>query len=318
MMSKKFGKLEKVDLRELWKGEATDFTPWLSKEENIVQLGEAIGIELEVQEQEQRVGLFRADILCKDVVNDHFVLIENQLERTDHTHLGQLMTYAAGLDAVTIIWISKSFAEEHRAALDWLNSITDESINFIGIEITAYKIGDSLPAPSFNIVSKPNDWFRSIKTSTSTAQITETKQFQLEYWEAMKKYFEESNTYLRFPKPNPQHWMNFSLGKSNFWMSAICNVRDSFIRIDVNIAGDGAKEKFNILKDKFESDSKNIFGDELIWDELPNAKQSSIYYKNYVDVKNRSLWNDQHDWFKLNLEKFDKYFRPKIKSLQVI
>ena len=117
------GRLEKIDLRTYWKKEATDFTPWLAKEENIQLLSETIGIELEVKSQEQSVGPFSADILCKDTMNDHYVLIENQLEKTDHTHLGQLMTYAAGLDAVTIIWIAQKFTEEHRAALDWLNRI---------------------------------------------------------------------------------------------------------------------------------------------------------------------------------------------------
>jgi hypothetical protein len=310
-----FGKLEKVELRELWNGEATDFTPWLSKEENIADLGEAIGMELEVQEQEQRVGVFRADILCKDVVTDHFVLIENQLERTDHTHLGQLMTYAAGLEVVTIIWIAKSFAEEHRAALDWLNNITDETINFFGIEIEAYKIGDSLPAPSFNIVAKPNDWTRSVKVSASSVKMTDTKQFQLEYWEAMKIYFEESKTLLKFPKPYPQHWTNFSLGKSNYWMSAICSVRNNFIRIDVNIVGEMAKEKFNLLRSKYELDSKAKLGEEIIWDELPDAKQSIIQFRKDVDVRDKEQWTVQHEWLKTNLEKFDKYFRPKIKEL---
>lgn len=311
----KLGRLEKVDLRELWNGEATDFTPWLSREENIAELGEAIGIELEVQEQESRVGLFRADILCKDVVTDHFVLIENQLERTDHTHLGQLMTYAAGLDAVTIVWIAKTFAEEHRAALDWLNNITDESINFFGIVIEAFKIGDSLPAPSFNIVSKPNDWSKIVKSSTSSVKITDTKQFQLEYWEAMKSYFEDTGTFLRFPKPYPQHWANFSLGKGNFWISAVCSVKNPFIRIDVNITGPSAKDNFKTLREKYESDSKITLGEEIIWDELPNAKQSIIQFKKVVNVKNRSSWNEQFEWFRENLEKFDKYFRPRIKNL---
>jgi hypothetical protein len=314
-MKKQFGKLEKVDLRELWNGEASEFTPWLSQEENIAELGNAIGMELEVQEQEQRVGVFRADILCKDVVTDHFVLIENQLERTDHTHLGQLMTYAAGLEAVSIIWIAKTFAEEHRAALDWLNNITDESINFFGIEIEAYRIGDSLPAPSFNIVAKPNDWTKSVKASTSSIKITDTKRLQLEYWETMKKYFDDSGSYLRFPKPSPQHWANFSLGKGNFWMSAICSVRDNFIRIDVNIAGENAKEKFNLLKEKCELDSKSSLGEDIVWDELPGAKQSIIQLRKNIDVRDLRLWNDQHEWFKTNLEKFDKYFRPKIKDL---
>jgi hypothetical protein len=314
-MNKIFGKLEEVDLRELWKGEASEFTPWLSQEENIAELGEAIGMELEVQEQEQRVGVFRADILCKDVIDDHFVLIENQLERTDHTHLGQLMTYAAGLDAVTIIWIAKTFADEHRAAIDWLNNITNDEINFFGIEIEAYKIGESLPAPSFNIVAKPNDWTKSVKASASTMKMTNTKLFQLEYWEAMKKHFEETGTYLKYPKPSPHHWANFSLGRSNYWMSAVCSVKSNFIRIDVNIAGEFAKEKFKKLRDKYEIESKTYLGEELLWDELPEAKQSIIQFRKDIDVKNKDLWFDQHEWFRLNLEKFDKYFRQKIKEL---
>ena len=108
---KRIGRLKKVDIRELWKGEATDFTPWLAQEENICQLGEEIGIELEVLEQKRIVGPFRADILCKSTIDGHYILIENHLERTDHNHLGQIMTYAAGLDAVTVIWIAKHYQE---------------------------------------------------------------------------------------------------------------------------------------------------------------------------------------------------------------
>ena len=132
---KTIGRLTKLELRDFWKSEADDFTPWLAGDENIKLLGETIGLELEVQEQEKNVGPFRADILCLDISNDNYVLIENQLEKTDHTHLGQLMTYASGLDAVSIIWIAQRFTEEHRAALDWLNSITDDKFNFFGVEV---------------------------------------------------------------------------------------------------------------------------------------------------------------------------------------
>jgi len=177
-------------------------------------LGEAIGIELEMISEEKRVGPFRADILCKDTLTDKFVLVENQLERTDHNHLGQLMTYAAGLNAVTIVWIAKTFSDEHRAAMDWLNNITDDKINFFGIEIEVYKIGDSLPAPMFQIVAKPNDWSKSIRSSsTSPEDLTPAKQLNLEYWETMKKYFEASGTFLKSQKSQPQHWTNFSLGE---------------------------------------------------------------------------------------------------------
>ncbi len=243
------------------------------------------------------------------------MLIENQLERTDHTHLGQLMTYAAGLEAVTIIWIAKTFAEEHRAALDWLNKITDESINFFGIEIEAYKIGESLPAPSFNIVAKPNDWARSVRVSAGLGKISDTKKLQLEYWEALKLYFKKSGTFINCQKPSPQHWFSFALGKSYYGMSAICSARDKFIRIDVNITGPNAKANFNALRIKYEADSKNQFSDDLIWEELPDAKVSIINLRRDADVTNRSLWKEQHEWLRVNLEKLDKYFRPRIKEL---
>ncbi|MGB8414368.1 MAG: hypothetical protein WCE23_16240 [Candidatus Binatus sp.] len=139
------GKLEKVDLRDYWKSESQDFTPWLASAENIALLGEAIDLELEVEAQEKEVGPFRADILCKDTSTGQWVLIENQLEPTDHTHLGQLLTYAAGLNAGTIVWISEHFTNEHRATLDWLNEITDEGFSFFGIEVELWRIGGSPP-----------------------------------------------------------------------------------------------------------------------------------------------------------------------------
>jgi hypothetical protein len=129
MTAKNLGRLQKVDLREAWSSESTDFTPWLAQEENLKLLGKAIDMELELESQEKEVGPFRADILCKDTATYDWVLIENQLERTDHSPLGQLLTYAAGLNAVTIVWVAERFTEGHRAALDWLNEHTDEKIH---------------------------------------------------------------------------------------------------------------------------------------------------------------------------------------------
>ena len=108
---KPLGLLSKVDLRSTWLREDTDFTPWLAQEISLAILGDAIGLDLVLEAQERDVGPFRADILCKDTASGNWVLIENQLEKTDHTHLGQLITYAAGLDAVTIVWISSKFTE---------------------------------------------------------------------------------------------------------------------------------------------------------------------------------------------------------------
>ena len=175
-------RLTPVDLHEAWINEARDFTPWLAREENIGLLADTIGLELEVEAQEQRVGPFRADILCREKTpTANPVLIENQLDWTDHTHLGQLLTYAAGLRAVTIVWVAARFTDEHRAALDWLNDITDESVNFFGLEIELWQIGDSLPAPKFNVVCKPNDW-----PPDTSEGLGEARKFYLEYWTAFR------------------------------------------------------------------------------------------------------------------------------------
>lgn len=309
------GRLEKVDLRKLWNGEASAFTPWLSKEENMKLLGDTIGIELEFIKQEKSVGPFRADIICKNTLDNHFVLIENQLERTDHLHLGQLLTYAAGLDAVTIIWIAKHFTEEHRAAIDWLNRITAEKFNFFGIEIEAYKIGNSLPAPLFQIISKPNDWAKSVKTSASNQGLTKTKEINLEYWQLFKSFIQNSNTNLKCQKPQPQHWANFAIGKSDFLISATVSVRDNFLRVEFLIDGSNSKNNFRLLKELYEADSLIQIGERLCWDELPERAVASVYLKQSFDISNKSQWRNQHQWLKDTIEKFDNFFRTKIQSL---
>lgn len=312
------GKLEKVNLRNFWKSEARDFTPWLAKDENICLLSKAVDLELEVQRQEESVGPFRADIFCKDIRTDHNVLIENQIEKTDHLHLGQLLTYAAGLDAVTIIWVAERFTEEHRASLDWLNKITDENINFFGIEIELYKIGDSPLAPKFNIVSKPNDWSKMVKRFAELSNVTDSNLLQLEYWKSMKNYFELNKSFLRFQKPQPQSWASFSIGKSYFHMNSIVLVRENEIRTELIISGVDkrtAKSNFEKLKNKWEEKSKQEIDDSIFWDEIPNSKVCKIFIKKSANVLEKTDWNNQYFWFKENLEKFYKFFSPKIKAL---
>jgi hypothetical protein len=197
MTKSNLGRLEKVELRGVWTSEARDFTPWLAQEENLALLGEVLEIELELESQETNVGPFRADILCKDTATGHWVLIENQIERTDHNHLGQLLTYAAGLKAVTIVWISAQFTDEHRAALDWLNEVTNSDVNFFGLEIELWKIGDSAIAPKFNVVSKPNEWFSTISLPPTP---TETSQLQLEFWTQFHDFMKSRESPLRLQK----------------------------------------------------------------------------------------------------------------------
>ena len=164
---RELGKIEAVNVREVWAHEAGDFTPWLA--EHLDLLSEALEMDLETVQTEAAVGDFSLDILARDRQTDNLVAIENQLEWTDHTHLGQILTYAAGHDARAVVWVTPSFRDEHRAAIDWLNRWTPEEIGFWGVEVRAIKIGDSLPAPEFRPVAFPNDWVRGTKGGTLSA-----------------------------------------------------------------------------------------------------------------------------------------------------
>jgi len=288
----KLGRLEMVDLREVWGSESTDFTPWLAKDENIALLGDTIGLDLEVESREKQVGPFRADILCKETTTDNWVLIENQLERTDHNHLGQLLTYAAGLKAVTIVWIAERFTEEHRATLDWLNEITDERFDFFGLEIELWKIGDSPIAPKFNVVCSPNDWSKAV-SGAAEGGISETKLLQQDYWAALRKLLLERKRVVRPQRPPAAHWTNFAIGRSHFGMTATVNTQKRFIQVAVSCYGDEAKAHFHLLqqqKDEIEQEA----GCSFDWEELPNRKESRISIRNSdVDPADRDNWPAQ-------------------------
>jgi len=321
------GRLEKVGLREYWVTEDVHFTPWLAQEDNIALLGESIGIELEVEAQEKNVGPFRADILCKDTVTNNWVLIENQLERTDHLHLGQLLTYASGLNAVTIVWIADRFTEEHRAALDWLNEITDSRFNFFGLEIELWKIGESPAAPKFNIVSKPNDWSKSVSKAAGQLQeqnLTESKLLQRDYWQAFREYLFDQGSKIKPTKALPQHWMNLALGRSGFQLTAIASLYNSEkqsydigeIRAEMCVYDQEAKEYYSQIEQKKE-EIEDAFGEPLVWYNPEDANNCRIYIKKSADVKNRETWHEQHEWLKCELEKLDCIFRPLVKKLRL-
>lgn len=264
------GSLEKVELRNVWQREDGDFTPWLA--ENLSRLGDAIGLDLALEGQEQWVGPFRADIVAKDTITGSWVLIENQLERTDHAHLGQLITYAAGVDAVTIVWIAARFTEEHRAALDWLNTITDRAINFFGIEVHLYQVDDSRPAVKFELISKPNDWTKTIREiRTSSGELTETQQLQLEYWTQFANYLEDKGSILKSQKPRPLNWSDFAIGRTNFTLSASMNTRETNLTVNLILKGDDAKPHFYLLKEEQEAIEEEI-GFGLSWWPLEDKK----------------------------------------------
>ena len=316
------GRLERVDLRDAWASEAGDFTPWLASPENIQLLGETIGIDLEVEAQEKSVGPFRADILCRDTANDSWVLIENQLERTDHSHLGQLLTYAAGLHAVTIVWIAHRFAEEHRAALDWLNDVTAENVNFFGLEVELWRISNSPPAPKFNIVSSPNDWAKQVSTSRAVT-LTPAKELQLEFWTAFREYVERSGATFRATKPLAQHWMNISIGRSGVKTTAIASVWDSDaesfdtheVRAELELHDENSKDYYaQLYSMKHEIESE--FGEPLMWYNPENSRRCRIYVTNSgINLDDRSRWPEYHRWLADKISALHRVFGGRVKRL---
>jgi hypothetical protein len=273
-------------------------------------LGDTIGLELELDAQEKNVGPFRADILCKDTATGDWVLIENQLERSDHGHLGQLLTYAAGLKAVTIVWIAEQFTEEHRATLDWLNEITGEQFSFFALEIELWRIGGSPVAPKFNVACRPNDW-----TKSPPANLTESEILQLEYWTGLRALLLSRKSIVRPQKPLPQQWTSFAIGRAAFGMHATVHIQKSWIRVAMSCYGPDAKAHFYLLKQQKDAIEQEI-GCPLDWEELPGKKESRIgLRKNDVDLTNRNDWQSQQIWMAEKLEAIHKVFSPRVKEL---
>lgn len=316
MTAQPLGTLTRVDLRSIWKNEATHFTPWLAQAENLAMLAKSMGLPadgLELQGQEQAVGPFRADILCRNTEDDSLVLIENQLERTDHSHLGQLLTYAAGLKAVTLVWIAERFTEEHRAALDWLNEITDEGFNIFGFEIELWRIGESPPAPKFNVVVHPNEWTRTIqKARKAGIASTPVSQLQLAYWTSFSEFLSQQNSPFRAPKPYPSDWMSWGLGRAGVSLLAFINAGHIMVGIDVN--SHEHPTWFHKLVRNREAIALQV-GAELDWDEKPGNKTSTIRCRLDLDMRDEANWPEAHEWILRRMSELNLAFRPLVREL---
>lgn len=283
----KLGKLEKVkDLRSVWKHEANDFTKWLAKEENLNTLSEEIGIDIELVSTEAKTGSFSTDILAVEANTNNKIIIENQLEATNHDHLGKIITYASGHDAKTIIWIVKEAREEHRQAIDWLNEHTDEEINIFLCRIELWKIGNSDMAPKFQIVSSPNNWSKTVKRSLDN-EMTSTSMLQYNYWTKVKDEIDKNYPVFNSRKPRGQHWYDLAIGKPSAHISLIMNTQKPAIKVQLYIPD--SKELFNYLfesKDEIESE----LGYEVEWISSENTKSSNISILKKTDVNNESTW----------------------------
>lgn len=315
MTAKKLSKLKRVPLRKAWEHEAADFTPWLAEEENLNTLADTLGLsELELVATEHWVGDFKLDILCTD--GEEQVIIENQIEKTNHSHLGQLIAYAAGVGAKKVIWVAESFRPEHAAALQFLNDNTTEDLSFFAVEVELWQIGDSPFAPKFQAVVKPNNWAKSGREQArAAASSSPTKILQQKFWLALKDKLASKAPQIRTQKSRMQHWLVSSIGRSGFGLNSIANTRDERIGVELWISGTGAKKHFaNLLPQKDAVEGQ--LGFQLDWQELPEKDACRIVsYLSDAPLEDEVRWGEYIDWITDRLVKMDKVLRPIVRVL---
>lgn len=317
-MDKELSRLqEEKNLRKIWKEEPKDFTTWLAKDENLELLADTLSLDLELKDTEVDIGKYSADLVVNDISGDRIVVIENQLEKTNHKHLGQIITYASGLGADIVVWICKEVEDEHRKALDWLNEITDKEIAFFALEIELWKIKNSPLAPKFNIVCSPNEWSKVVKASQK--EISETKLLQKRFWSEFKNYVESKGSFLKLRTPLPQTWYSIAIGRSKFKISLVLNTEGDWIRCELYIRHRKAQKAFDLLKEEKEEIEREI-GEKSDWQEdLPRSERSKriALYKYNCDIFDEDRWEEYFDWLHKYAEKFYKVFSDRVKNLEL-
>tara|TARA_R110001592_G_scaffold185575_2_gene429652 strand:+ start:943 stop:1875 length:933 start_codon:yes stop_codon:yes gene_type:complete len=287
------GKIKTVPLRTIWKNEAYDFTPWLA--DNIIELGQALGLELEFEDKEVSVGPYSADILAKDVGTGQYVVIENQLEKTNHDHLGKCITYASVLNASAVIWVASEFTEEHKKAMDWLNDHTSDEIAFYGVKIELIQIDNSSPAIQFNVKSSPNEVVRQATKRKEQGELSEAKKLQFDFWTEFKEKLKETGKIGSLQTPRPQYWFDVALGKSGINLSNTFNTWENIIGVRVYISNKNADEWLPYFESHREEIETKI-GAKLDWNPNPENKDKVIVLTKPYELDSKENWKEPINW----------------------
>ncbi len=315
-MSESLGNIAAVSVRNVWQNEQYDFTPWLAEEENIKLLGEAIGLELEVENTEVAVGPYSADIVARDVGTGDYVVIENQFGKTNHDHLGKVITYGSALNASAIVWLAEEFTEEHRRALDWLSDHTTDDIVFFGVAIELLQIDDSRPAVRFNVASRPADTVRKEAVSKASDELSDTRKLQLEFWHLFRERLLESKVVASAQSARPQYWFDVALGRSSVNISNIADTYGNRVGIRVYLAGkvaDAALDQLGAQREAIEAE----LGEELQWNPNPDNRDKIIATHRHADLTDRDSWSAHCDWLVDMNRRFLKTFGPRVKKLDL-
>ena len=308
------GEIKRVDLREVWPNEAQDFTPWLA--ENLDKLGEALGLDLELRASEAAVGSFSLDVLAHDLGSNRPVIIENQLEATNHDHLGKLLTYAAGHDAYAAVWLVRDFRDEHRQALDWLNQRTGDDTAFFGVVVEAWRIDESRPAPQFRLVAFPNDWQKRTANAYRGGELrmaSEEEQRYQVYFQPIIDAVEGELRYIRQRGGLPRRWCSFHSGFRGIRYGTNFYGYDHSARVEIRIGG-GDKQRNEELFDRLSERRERIdieFGETLDWERWDDYVGCGISARRTgsIDDPPESL-KELQDWMVDRLLAFKRVFTP--------
>lgn len=288
-------KLEKISPTIQWPNEAQDFTPWLAN--NLQELGDVIGYDLEIVGREVSVGSYWADILAKDINTNTKVVIENQLRKTDHDHLGKCVTYASVLDAKIIIWITPQFTDEHRKALEWLNDNTSSELSFFGIELSLLKVDKDKASVVFDIVVAPNEIVKDIKQKK--AGLTSTEQKQLEFW---NKFRNTITSFVKHPQSaRPQYWFDIALGKSGICLSNTYDTTTNTVGCRIYINNRIAEKMLPFLEEQ-KSQIETDLGFNMEWDPNPEKRDKIITITKVFDMDTQNGQNAAIAWLKEKTE----------------
>lgn len=305
------GILKTVTPRQKWNNEARDFTPWLAN--NIAELNKALGLELEVENTEVSVGPYSADILAKDTGTDNYVVIENQLEKTNHDHLGKAITYASVLNASMIIWIATDFTEEHKKSLDWLNDHTNDEISFYGVQLELWQIDESKAALRFNVISKPNQAVRQAARSKANEDLSDKRKFQFDFWSKFKEKLAKTKKIPSLQTPRPQYWFDVTLGKSYIHISNTCNTDDNTVGVRIYIRNKIADTMLPFLESKKDEIESSI-GQKLIWNPNPDNRDKVIILQHTTDFEDEKKLDESLNWLVDYTVKFRETFSTIIKQ----
>lgn len=314
------GRLERVDPRMAWPDESSSFAPWLATGDNLVFLSETVGLDLEVLPPEQGGASCRAGVVCRDVRSNVRVLVQLQVEVTDHVHLGEMIADAAALEVGQVVWVAENFADTHRATLEWLNKVTGGAIAWRGVEVQVWRIDDSM-APRFSVVVRPDARGPGVTSSDTQDELTPLKQDQLAFWSKLRERLQDSDHSLKVPEARPDYAMRFPLGRTGFQLevAALFGNHDR-LWAAVKLTGPQAKQQFQQLmlqRAEVEADLEELVDDELVWDEYPRAEQTSYIYlqRKPAGLGDRGTWDGHVDWLDQSLEGLVKAFGERITKL---